>query len=194
MRKLLLFATAVFLLNSCSILSELAAFTSCEFRLHSLQDPEACGIDISQLSSWSDFTFMEGQAVAGQLLQKRLPFEITVNVEARNPGTSMAAVNSIQWIAFIDDLQLAQGTVHERVEIPPSGGTNKIPIRVQADLFDYLEGDNPRAMLNFALNLLNAGDQASRFTLKIKPSVLIGTQEIPYPDYFNITKEFKSGN
>ena len=107
---------------------------------------------------------------------------------------SMAAVNSIQWIAFIDDLQLAQGTVHERVEIPPSGGTNKIPIRVQADLFDYLEGDNPRAMLNFALNLLNAGDQASRFTLKIKPSVLIGTQEIPYPDYFNITKEFKSGN
>jgi len=194
MRKLLLFATAVFLLNSCSILSELAAFTSCEFRLHSLQDPEACGIDISQLSSWSDFTFMEGQAVAGQLLQKRLPFEITVNVEARNPGTSMAAVNSIQWIAFIDDLQLAQGTVHERVEIPPSGGSNKIPIRVQADLFDYLEGDNPRAMLNFALNLLNAGDQASRFTLKIKPSVLIGTQEIPYPDYFNITKEFKSGN
>ena len=74
MRKLLLLATAVFLLNSCSILSELAAFTSCEFRLHSLQDPEACGIDISQLSSWSDFTFMEGQAVAGQLLQKRLPF------------------------------------------------------------------------------------------------------------------------
>jgi hypothetical protein len=80
------------------------------------------------------------------------------------------------------------------VEIPPSGGTNKIPIRVQADLFDYLEGDNPRAMLNFVLNLLNAGDQTSRFTLKIKPSVLIGTQEIPYPDYFNITKEFKSGN
>ena len=194
MRKLLLFATAVFLLNACSILSELAAFTSCEFRLHSLQDPEACGIDISQLSSWSDFTFMEGQAVEGQLLQKRLPFEITVNVEVRNPGTSMAAVNSIQWIAFLDELQLAQGTVSQRVEVQPSGGINKIPIRVQADLFDYLEGDNPRAMLNFALNLLNAGDQASRFILKIKPSVLIGTQEIPYPDYFNITKEFKSGN
>ena len=193
MRKLLIFATAVFLLNSCSILSELAAFTSCEFRLHSFQDPEACGIDISQLSSWSDFTFMEGQAVAGQLLQKRLPFEITVNVEVRNPGTSMAAVNSIQWIAFLDELQLAQGTVSQRVEVQPSGGVNKIPIRVQADLFDYLEGDNPRAMLDFALTLINAGDQSSQVSLKIKPSVLIGTQEIQYPDYFTITKEFKSG-
>jgi len=194
MKKLLLFASAVLLMNACSILTELAAFTKCEFRLHSLQEPEVCGIDVSRKSSWSDFSFMEGQAVAGQLLQKRLPFEITVNVEVRNPGTSLAAVNSIQWIAFIDDLQLAQGTVSQRVEVPPSGGLSMIPIRIQADLIDYLEGDNPRAMLNFALNLVNAGDQASQVTLKIKPSILIGTQEIQYPDYFNITKEFSSGN
>ena len=194
MRKLLLFATVVLLMNSCSIFNELVAFTKCEFRLHSLQEPEACGINLSQKGTWSDFTFMEGQAIAGQLLQKRLPFEITVNVEAKNPGTAMAAVNSIQWIAFIDELQVAQGTVSERVEIPSSGGISQIPIRVKADLFDYLEGDNPRAMLNFALNLVNAGDQSSQVSLKIKPSVLIGTQEIQYPDYFTITKEFSSGN
>jgi len=194
MRKLLVFASAVLLLNSCSILSELAAFTQCEFRLQSLQEPKACGINISQKASWSDFTFMEGQAVAAQLLQKRLPFEITVNVEAKNPGTAMAAVNSIQWIAFIDDLKVAQGTLSERVEIPPSGGISKIPIRVQADLFDYLEGDNPRSMLDFALNLVNAGDASSQVSLKIKPSVLIGSQEVQYPDYFTISKEFSSGN
>ena len=194
MRKLLLFATAILLMNSCSIFNELVAFTKCEFRLHSLQEPEACGINLSQKGTWSDFTFMEGQAIAGQLLQKRLPFEITVNVEVKNPGTAMAAVNSIQWIAFIDELQVAQGTVSERVEIPPSGGINKIPVRVKADLLDYLEGDNPRAMLDFALNMVNAGDQSSQVSLKIKPSGLIGTQEVQYPDYFTISKEFKSGN
>jgi hypothetical protein len=194
MRKLLLFGTAILLFNACSALTELAALTKCEFRLRSLQDPEVCGIDISQHSSWSDFSFMEGQAVAGQLLQKRLPFEITVNVEVRNPGNSVAAVNSIQWIAFLDDLQLAQGAVQHRVEVSPSGGTSIIPIRIQADLIDYLEGDNPRAMLNFALNLAKAGDQASQVTMKIKPGVLIGTQEVQYPDYFDITKEFSSGN
>jgi len=194
MRKLLLFSAAILLLNSCSILSELAAFTKCEFRLQSFQEPEICGININQLSSWTDFSFLEGQAVAAQVLQKRLPFEITVNVEARNPGSSLAAVNSIQWIAMLDDLQLAQGTVSQRVEIPPSGGTSTIPVRIQADLFDYLEGDNARSMLDFALNLLNAGEADSQLSLKIKPSVLIGTQEIPYPDYFTITKEFRSGN
>ena len=83
MRKLLLFATTVLLMNSCSMLNELVALTKCEFRLLSLQEPEACGINLSQKSSWSDFTFMEGQAVVAQLLQKKLPFEITVNMEAR---------------------------------------------------------------------------------------------------------------
>lgn len=194
MRKLFLFAVVILLLNSCSMLSELVAFTKCEFRLQSLQEPEVCGINIDQKSSWSDFSFMEGQTLAAQVLQKRLPFEITVNVEARNPGTTVAAVNSIQWIAMIDDLQLAQGTVSERVEVAANGGTSTIPVRVRADLFDYLEGDNARAMLDFALNLVNAGSQNSRFSLKIKPSVLIAGQELQYPDYFTISKEFKSGN
>lgn len=88
MKKLVALSTLVLLINGCSILSEHVAFTKCEFRLHSLQQPAVCGIDISQKSSWSDFSFMEGQAIAGKLLQKSLPFDITVNVEVRNPGTS----------------------------------------------------------------------------------------------------------
>ena len=40
-------------------------------------------------------------------------------------------------------------------------------------------------MLDFLLNLVNAGDQSS---------VLIAGQEIQYPEYFTTTKEFKSGN
>ena len=176
------------------MLSELVAFTKCEFRLHSLQEPEVCGINISQKSTWSDFSFMEGQTLAAQVMQKRLPFEITVNVETRNPGTTVAAVNSIQWIAMLEDLQLAQGTVSERVEVAANGGTSTIPVRIQADLFDYLEGDNARAMLDFALNMVNAGNQSSQLSLKIKPSVLIAGQELQYPEYFTITKEFKSGN
>lgn len=194
MRKILLFIAVVLLLNSCSMLSELVALTKCEFRLHSLQQPEVCGINISQKSSWSDFSFMEGQTMVAQLLQKKLPFEITVNVEARNPGTKTAAVNSLQWIATLDELQLAQGMVSERAEMAANGGTSIIPVRIRADLFDYLEGDNARAMLDFALNLVNAGNQSSKLRMKIKPSVLIGEREIQYPDYFTITKNFKSGD
>jgi len=172
----------------------MTALKKCEFRLISLQQPALCGIDVSQKRTWTDFNFMEGQVILAQLLNNSLPLEITVNLEVRNPGTNLAAVNSIQWVSFLDDLQLAQGAVEERVEVPPSGGVNTIPIRVKTDLIDYLEGDNPRAMLNFALTMFNAGDRSSQVTMKIKPTVLIGSRSIQYPDYFTITKEFKSGN
>jgi len=86
MKKIALLGALVLLLNGCSVISELTAFTKCEFRLRSFQKPIVCGIDVSQKKTWTDFSFMEGQAIATQFLNKSLPFEITVIVEVRNPG------------------------------------------------------------------------------------------------------------
>jgi hypothetical protein len=114
-------------------------------------------------------------------------------VEVRNPGTSTAAVNSIEWQAFIDDLEVAAGVVDQRVEVSPSGGLAIVPLKIHADLINYLEGENPQAMMNFAMNLLGVGDQPSRIRMKIRPSVLIAGQNIAYPGFFTITQEFSSG-
>jgi hypothetical protein len=106
----------------------------------------------------------------------------------------MAAVNKLEWIAFIDDIQVSDGVIADRIEVSPNGGTAIIPIRIQTDLFQYLEGDNPRTMLNFGLNLVDAGGQPTRLSMQIKPSVVIGGQTVTYPGYFTITHEFSSGN
>jgi hypothetical protein len=149
---------------------------------------------VSNKRSFSDFSFLDGQAIAANLLQGKLPFSITANVEVKNPGTMTAAVNAIEWIAFIDDVQVAEGIVNDRIEVAPSGGRSIVPIQIRTDLFDYLEGDNPRTMINFALNLVDAGNQPTRLSMKIKPSVMIAGQSVYYPGYFNISKEFSSGN
>lgn len=194
MKKLLIFISIILIIPGCALLTELTAFTKCEFSFHSAQDPVVCGVDVASKHSFSDFSFLEGQKIATSILQKSLPFAITANVEVRNPGTVNAAVNGIEWIAFIDDVQVARGALSERVEVAAGGGKSMIPIRIGADLFDYLEGDNPRTMINFALNLVDAGNQPTRLSMKIKPSVQIGTQTVYYPGYFTISKEFSSGN
>ncbi len=194
MRKLLLLTSILMLLNGCSILTELTALTKCEFSFHSAEHPSVCRIPMGNKQAWSDLTFLEGQAIVSNIMKGTLPFEITANVEVRNPGAATAAVNSIEWIAFIDEVQVAQGTVTDRVEVAPAGGRSLVPVQIGADLFDYLEGDNPRTMLNFALNLIDASDQPTRLSMKIKPSVLVGGQTLYYPGYFTITKEFSSGN
>ena len=194
MRKLLLLASILLLLNGCSALSELSAFTKCDFRLYSLSEPRLCGIDVSHKRSWKDFTLMEGQLIALYLLGNSLPFDIQVYVEARNPASTTAAVKAIQWIAYVDDVKVAKGTVVDPVEIPPAGGRVVVPVAVHADLIDFMKGDNTKTLMNFSMALLNTGEQNSQLRLKIKPSIQVGSRTVKYPGYFTITKEFSSGN
>ncbi len=195
MRKILPLSLAVLLsMQSCSILSELTALTKCEFSFHSAENPVVSGINMSRVSSFSDLSLLDGQRVLSNIMQRRLPFSVTANVAVRNPGPATAAVNYIEWIAFIDDIQVSTGRVDNRVEIPGGGATSIVPIRIETDLYQYLKGDNPRTMLNFALNLVDAGGQPTRLSMKIKPSVMIGGTLVPYPDYFTIEKTFSSGN
>lgn len=194
MKKIIAVAILFATLTSCSILSELTALSKCEFSFHSAQDPVLAGIDVMRVQNYSDLTFLDGQRIVSNILQKRLPFGITANVEVRNPGVVTAALNYIEWIAFIDDVQISTGRIDQRVEIPGNGGVALVPIRIESDLFQYLQGDNPRTMLNFALNLVDAGGQPTRLSMKIKPSVYVGSTLVPYPDYFTISKSFSSGN
>ena len=193
MRQLLILISLIVFIPGCAILTELTALTKCEFSFHSARHPVLSGVDVSTKSSFSDFSFIEGQTILGNMLKRTLPFAITANVEVKNPGTVTAAVNAIEWITYIDDIEVATGVVSDRIQVAP-GETSIIPIRIQTDLFQYLEGDKPRTMLNFALNLVDAGGQPTRLSMQIKPSVVLGGQTLYYPGYFTIEKEFSSGN
>ena len=196
MKKIISLIILSALLTSCSVLEEIlsmAAITKCEFSFHSAQDPVISGIDVARIQSFTDLTFLDGQKVVANILQKQLPFGITANVEMKNPGTIVAAVNYIDWIAFIDDIQITTGRIERRDEIKHNRGTALVPVRIETDLFEYLQGDRPRTMLNFGLNLIDAGGQPTRLSLKVKPSVKIGSTIVTSPEYFTITKEFSSG-
>ncbi len=193
MKKIAAIMGFALLLSGCAILNELTALTKCEFKFHSAENPVIAGINVSRINSYSDLSFMDGQRVVTTIMQRKLPFEITANVEVKNPGMMTAAVNQIEWIAYIDDIEISRGRVDRRIEIQPNA-TTLVPIRIDTDLFRYLEGDNPKTMLNFGLNLVDAGGQPTRLSMKIKPSVYMSGQMIAYPDYFTITHVFKSGS
>ncbi len=193
MKKAFILASLVLLSTGCALLNELTAFTKCEFSFHSVEDPVISGVQVSAVRSFTDFGWMDGQRILADILRGTLPFAITANVEVRNPGPAGAAVNSVQWIAFLDNMEIGSGTLERRIEIAPNGGRSMMPVRIEADLFEFLEGENPRSMVNFALNLMDAGGQPSHLSLKIKPSVLIGGQSVYYPGFFTIDREFSSG-
>ncbi len=182
------------ILSSCSFLKEMATLGKCEFRMTTLEDPELAGIDIDRVRSFSDLGLTDMGIITASIVKGELPLAFTLNIEARNPNPATAAMNKLEYMAFIDDVQVASGAMDRRVEIPPGGGIATIPLRLNTDLIDILGKDSRQALVNFGLNLADAGNKPTRVSLKVKPTILVGGLEIVYPGYFNVKYDFTSGD
>ena len=179
--------------NSCSFLKEISTFAKCEFRMTTLEDPHLAGINVSQIHSYSDIGFADMAILTASVMKGELPLTFTLNVEAKNPNPVMAALNKLEYLAFIDDVQVASGALNQRIEIPASGGIALIPLQLQTDLIEILNKDSRQALVNFGLNLADAGNRPTRVSLKVKPTILVGAMEIIYPGYFTVKYDFTSG-
>ncbi len=180
--------------NSCNFLKEISALGKCEFRVTTLEDPEIAGVDVRQVRSFTDLSFVDMGIISASFLKGDLPLSFTLNVEARNPNPATAALNGLEYIAFIDDVEVARGELDRRIEIPASGGVATIPLRLSTDLIDILKKDSRQSLVNFGLNLADAGNRPTRVSIKVKPTILVGAMEINYPGYFTVKHDFTSGD
>ncbi len=182
------------LANSCNFLKEISTLGKCEFRVTTLEDPEIAGVDVSHVRSFTDLNLAEMGIISASMLKGDLPLSFTLNVEVQNPNPAMAALNGLEYLAFIDDVEVASGQLDRRIEIPSNGGIETIPLRLSTDLIDILKKDSRQALVNFGLNLADAGNRPTRASIKIKPTILVGAMEINYPGYFTVKHDFTSGD
>jgi hypothetical protein len=180
------------ILSSCSVLqqtSEIATFTKCEFRIESARNMNLGGVNIQNKHSVSDLTLMEGAKIASVIAGGTLPLTFDLNVGAKNPNPKLAAMNKLDWILYIDDIEMTRGILNQRIEIPASG-TTTFPVAMSLDLMKSLNGKSGDALINFALNLSGTGSRPTRIKLKAKPTIMVGTTPINYPGYITIKQEF----
>ena len=193
--NLVILLTIAFL-ASCTVLeqaSELQSFAKCEFRLKSVQNIRLAGVDVQQIDDVSDLTLMEMAKLTTAFTSKDMPLKLTLNVEVRNPNRSKAALNELDWILYIDDIQMTSGMLNKRTEVPPYNGLAMLPIAMEFNLFEVFSGKSADALINFALNLTGAGNRPTRIMLKAKPSLYVGTRKITYPGYIKLENEFTTG-
>ena len=167
--------------------------TRCEFKLNTGEDVHLAGVYIQNYDQFSDLTFSDAMKLTNAFLNKNLPLDFTLNIATKNPNQQRAALNKLQWILFIDDIEMTRGTTNKRIEIPPNGGVSILPLNLNIELFNALSGDSKDAILNFGFNLAGQGNKPTRITVKAKPSVYVSGREIDYPGYITIENEFTSG-
>jgi LEA14-like dessication related protein len=192
-----LLIAALMITGSCSVLeqaSELSRLSKCEFRLKNVQNPTLAGIDVSDIDSADDLGLMDYARITTAIASNDLPLSFLLNVESRNPNTKVAAMNRMNWILYIDDIEMTSGLVSQRVEIPPNGGSSTIPVSINVNLMEVLQGESGEALLNFGFNIAGSGERPTRILMKLKPTIYVGSSEIEYPGYINVETEFTSGS
>jgi hypothetical protein len=192
--SLILLAAVGVGLPGCSTLAkqfgELTAFTRCQFRLASVSDVSLLGIPLKGKTRVADFNLLDAAKLQRALAGGSLPLKLTLEVEVKNPNASKASLSGMEWTLLLDGGQFAKGRMEKPVTVPPNGGVRPLPLSVTVDLNQTLSGRNFDSMLNLALNIAGEGSKPTRLTMKVKPSVTVAGQGIPYPGTLSVGHTF----
>jgi hypothetical protein len=194
-KKSLLFFLVVIASGSCSVVQQgqqMAALAKCEFRIQSVTNLRLNDVNVEDIKSISDLTIMDAQQLIRGVSGKTFPLNFILSVQARNPNSSVAGMNQLAWILFIDDIQMTSGSVNQPVTIPGNNGSAVIPVQMNLDLKKILNGKSGDAIVNFGFNLAGTGTKPTRFTIKLKPTIMIGNNAVVYPGYITVKTEYVS--
>lgn len=190
--RIMLFATILSLsFSACKELQQLTNLAKCEFRLKSVENVQLAGVNVQNITSLSQIGVTDIAQLTSAFLTNEFPLKFKLNIDAKNPNPASAALSALDWILFIDDIQMTNGILNQKIQIPANGIAN-IPLNLNFDLKKVLTGKAKDAMINFALNLAGQGGKPSRLMLKAKPTINVGGIAIPYPGYLSVKTDFTS--
>lgn len=169
---------------------QISNLVNCDFRILNVQNINLAGINIQNIQDIKNLGFSDAARIMTAVAGKSLPLTFLLNLEGKNPNNTAAGMNVLDWILFIDNIQMASGKVSQNFIIPPNNGTAVIPIQVSLDLKQILKGKSLEAIANFAFNLSGAGNRPTRITAKVKPTIMIGNTPLKYPGYITINTDF----
>jgi len=193
----------VVLLDSCATLQNMAAALTnlrrLKFRLSEVTDFGLLGIKFSRIGSLSDFNAMDALRLVQGFATKRFPAEFVLNIEAVNPndGTggskqTVSTLTSLESRLLIDGVPTVTGNIDRALEIPGTGQSSIIPLRMSIDLYEFFGNKGYEGVLNMALALGGLHRDPSRISLDAQPRVSTPIGEVVYPGRLTIiSHEFR---
>lgn len=191
MKVIILFAAAV-MLTACDVLKQVEGMqmlTKCEFRINTISDIQLAGVNVSGVKKISDINPLDALIITNAWLSNQLPLDFNLNLEVKNPNNQPASMNRLDWILFIDDMQMLEGAVNERF-VTGAGETGNLPVQIGFNLAEVLKGESKDKIISTALGLVDGSGKSTRVMVKLKPSLMVGQQTIMYPGWLEVRHEF----
>jgi len=192
---LLLFLAASAFFQRCDVVNQATQamnLVNCNFRIKSVDNLTLAGVNVQQITDVKQLSLTDAAKLMAAVIGNNFPLSFQLNFEAKNPNASTAGMNRLEYIIYIDNTQVASGNLNKSFSIPPTNGTAIIPMQITTNLKEILTGESAKSIVNFGLNLAGAGNEPTRFMVKLKPSILINGQSLSYPGYITVRTKYGS--
>lgn len=191
MKKIVWICFAAISILGCGVnrqAQQIKALEKCTYRVVSASNISVSGTDVKRLINNQDINLASLPALAFGLLRKDVPLRATLNLEITNPSGSLAAINQFEYKVLINNQELVNGFVDQQVSIA-GGQSVVVPVAVNLNIYQFIS--NAKVM-NEISDFIHGGDRKGLVTLKIRPSIMVGSTLVKYPGYISIDKEFSS--
>ncbi len=179
----------------CTAVDTFANLQRLQFKLGSVNNFQAAGINIANLSSFSQIGILDIANLTANIAQGRLPVGFTLNLLAKNPNTSGGTANSssllkkMEWNLYIDDTPTINGVMNN-ITVPGRGQETTIPMSISMDLLQYIRGQGIENLVNLALAIGGRNGSSSRLSLRGKPTMEIFGIPITSPEITIVSHQF----
>lgn len=194
MNKLFLVCLVAFF-TSCSInkqAQQIKALGQCDYKLLNASNVSIAGTNIDRLVNTKNVNMVNLPSLALAYLRKDVPLKATLNLQISNPSNNLAAINNFDYILLINQQEIANGTVNQRISV----AANKeimVPVQLNANIYQFLaNGKTLQDIGAFLSGAANGNELKGLVTVKIKPSILVGGNLVKYPGFITIEKEISN--
>lgn len=154
---------------------------NCKYDFISIANVSVAGIDPSRMSL----------ADAPRLLSllsggvQSIPVDFTLNLGVTNPGSTEAMLSGMDYVLAVDGVDFTSGSAVRGLTVAP-GGTGTLPLSVAFDAATLLKGEAREAAAGIVRSLTGTGGEASKVTLRIRPSFDVAGRKISSPSFIPI--------
>ncbi len=191
MKKILVLVSLVVAMVSCDVAQQLAgtySLTQCKYAYNSISGLTVAGVNLQNMSSLSSLNPLTAANLLTAFSSPKgsLPMQFTLNLDVTNPGYQTALLNGLQYILEIDGVEMTTGSVDSKLQIA-TGQKAQLPVTMGFDLKKVMSGQSADAIKNLAFNFAGIGNNSSKVTFKLKPTLLIGGQTLNSPAYIPVS-------
>ncbi len=183
MKKIISIVVISIILSACNIVNQIGGaitLSQCDYTYNSISNIQIAGLNLGNSSNISLANLAKISTILASGNKQNIPFNMTLNVDVKNPNQTVAFLNSMDYAIDINEMEFANGKMDIPIRIE-SGQSKTLPISIATDLTGLMNRYSQERVTEEMSAFLGVKPERTKVTLRLWPKVMVGNTPIKAP-------------